>query len=112
MKMKNIAIIGGGTVSYVRNHLSLSAVAYGNTARKIHSLCFEQLANQWDRSKDKGYNINLYLTKMANSGAGNLETNEDVSNLVDTLVANIRSTNKNSQVEIKNTTVIACVENL
>lgn len=87
MKMKNIAIIGGGTVSHIRNHLSLSAVAYGNTARKLHALCFRQLANQLDPTNDKGYNVNLYLTKMANSGAGNLETNEDVSNLVDTLVA-------------------------
>lgn len=85
--MKNIAIIGGGTVSHCRNHLALAAVAYGNTARKIHSLCFQQLASQWDPVNDKGYNINLHLTKMANSGAGNLETNEDVSNLVDTLIA-------------------------
>lgn len=85
--MKNIAIIGGGTVAHCRSHLALSAVAYGNTARKLHALCFQQLASHWDPVSDKGYNINLYLTKMASGGAGNLETNEDVSNFVDTLVA-------------------------
>lgn len=77
--MKNINIIGGGTVSYVRNHLALCAPAYGTTANKLVDLC---------RKKVEGgtYSIHKYLTKMADSNS-KLETNEDVSKLVDKLVA-------------------------
>lgn len=82
--MKNIEIIGGGTVSHVRNHLALTAPAYGNTARKLHNLCVEKVVG--DMMFD--YNVNLHLTKMANAGKGKLETNEDVSRLVDELIAN------------------------
>lgn len=78
--MKNIHIIGGGTISHVRNHLALSVPAYGTTARKINQLCF-------DSNKISHGIVHLHLTKMANKGSGHLETNEDVSNLVDKLVA-------------------------
>jgi hypothetical protein len=83
--MKNIDIIGGGTISHVRNHLALSVPAYGTTARLI-----EQLINE---SKPMNphmldYDARLHLTKMANSGRGKLETNEDISNLVDSIIAN------------------------
>ena len=79
--MKNIEIIGGGTVSHVRNHLALTAPAYGNTARKLEDILLDD-----DNALD--YEINLHLTKMANRGTGDLETNEDVSKLVDQLIAN------------------------
>jgi hypothetical protein len=36
--MKNIDIIGGGTVYHVRNHLALAATAYGSTARKLANI--------------------------------------------------------------------------
>lgn len=35
MNKKEIAIVGGGTVSYLRNHLALSAPAYGKTACQL-----------------------------------------------------------------------------
>jgi hypothetical protein len=76
--MKNIDIIGGGTLFHVRNHLALTAPAYGNTARYLFGNCFEEGADH--------YNINLHLTKMANGGQGYLETNEDISKLVDELI--------------------------
>lgn len=77
--MKNIEIIGGGTVYHVRNHLALCAPAYGKTARFIFDECIEQEASH-------GYLPNLHLTKMA--GGESLETNEDISKLVDKLIAN------------------------
>ena len=80
--MKNIEIIGGGTVYHVRNHLALTAPAYGKTAKYIHDLCLTH--DTW-YSKGK-YGIHLHLTKMA--GGSQLETNEDVSKLLDTLIAN------------------------
>lgn len=78
--MKSIEIIGGGTVYHVRNHLALTAPAYGNTARYLQQACFEEGADHYD--------INLHLTKMANQGQGNLETNEDIEKLVDQLIGN------------------------
>lgn len=73
---KQIVIIGGGTISWVCNHLALSAPAYGKTANQLEKLCVE-LAPTMDTI--------IYLTKMA--GGGNLETNKDVSRLVDKIVA-------------------------
>lgn len=69
---KTVEIVGGGTVSHVRAHLALSAVAYGGTARTLKAMCEEHS----DKLK-----VNLHLTKMANSGQGNLETNEDIAEL-------------------------------
>jgi hypothetical protein len=78
--MKNIEIIGGGTVSHVRNHLAITAPAYGSTARQLFPLVNELKGND--------YWTNLTLTKMGGGGAGNPETNEDVSKLVDQWIAN------------------------
>ncbi len=80
--MKNIAIIGGGTISHVRNHLALCAPAYGTTARQIDRLCARQLEDEPGE-----YQASLHLTKMA-GGKSNLETNDDVSKLVEQLIAN------------------------
>lgn len=79
--MKNIEIIGGGTVFHVRNHLALCAPAYGTTARRIEDLLL-------DSDDALPYEINCHLTKMADPRFGRLETNEDVAKLVDELVAN------------------------
>ena len=69
---KSVEIIGGGTVSHVRSHLALSAPAYGTTAKKLEQLC---------RLYSDKLNVNLHLTKMA--GGKEIETSEDVKNLVD-----------------------------
>lgn len=74
---KTVEIVGGGTVSHVRAHLALAAVAYGGTARDLERLCLEH--------SDK-LQVNLHLTRMANSGAGKLETNQDIKELVDGFV--------------------------
>lgn len=66
---KNVVIIGGGTVSHIKSHLGLAAVAYGKTARMLKDLC--------EAHSDK-LDVKLHLTRMANSGAGTLETNEDI----------------------------------
>lgn len=68
--MKKTIIIGGGTFQPIRNHLSLSAPAFGSTTKLIHSL-YE--------------NSELYLTKMADN-TSSLITNEDVELLIDNLV--------------------------
>ena len=78
--MKKIIIIGGGTVFHVRNHLALCAPAYGNAARFLYSYGKEYC------SQENDYNFELFLTKMANQGNGNLETNQDISCLVDKLI--------------------------
>lgn len=82
---KQVVIIGGGTVSYVRSHLALCAPAYGTTAKKLKQLCMAHSGN---------LSVNLFLTKMADSEhiyvrEGHLETNEDISRLVDKLIANL-----------------------
>jgi len=79
MSKKIVAIIGGGTVSHIRPHLALAAPAYGKTARQIFSLFKEQFFS------DAEYTPQIYLTKMA--GGQQLETNEDVAALVDTLIS-------------------------
>lgn len=79
MFRKSIEIIGGGTVFHVRNHLALSAPAYGTTACRLRDLCV-QYSNKLE--------VNLHLTKMADPLFSSLETNEDVSQLVDQWVAN------------------------
>lgn len=74
----NINILGGGTISYIRNHLALSAPSYGTTAKYLNNKL---------NSLNTKYNVILNLTKMA-SQESSLETNEDVSNLIDNLLLN------------------------
>lgn len=66
--MKKLYILGGGTFSHIRNHLALSAPAFGRTARKLNTLCLTRF---------KDMEVELILTKMANSNS-ELVTNEDV----------------------------------
>jgi hypothetical protein len=35
---KQVHIFGGGTVNFIRNHLAITAPAYGSTARKLEGL--------------------------------------------------------------------------
>ncbi len=70
-----IAILGGGTFEPIRNHLSLSAPAFGTTARMISKYI------------ESFYNLpqKLYLTKMADSNSF-FVTNKDVEDLIDVLL--------------------------
>ena len=52
---KQIAIIGGGTISWVASHFALSAPAYGATARRLERIC----RDAWPELDRK-----MYLTKM------------------------------------------------
>jgi len=72
---KEIHIIGGGTVFHIRPHLALSAPAYGKTAKILRNLIL---------SKDSNRKIQLHLTRMA--GGDSLETNDDISKLIDNLL--------------------------
>lgn len=78
MDNKVVHIIGGGTVSYLGQHLATTAPAYGSTARKLYDICSGHFPNM---------NVQLHLTKMACAGKSNLETNDDVERLIDKLVA-------------------------
>lgn len=78
MANKMIHIIGGGTISHVRNHLALAAPAYGATARRLDDLC---RYSQRPRTLD----VACHLTRMA--GGDTIETHNDLAHLVDRLVA-------------------------
>jgi hypothetical protein len=75
--MKKVHIIGGGTLSFIRPHLSLCAPAYGGTARRLAELCKAQ--------SDK-LEVNLHLTRMA-GGPKELETVHGVAALLEKLKA-------------------------
>lgn len=76
MENKKVVILGGGTFSHVRAHLSLAAPAFGGTAKQLFSLCEE---------KFKHMDVRLILTKMADSDS-HIVTNEDVSSFVDAII--------------------------
>lgn len=58
---KKIVILGGGTNTYISNHLALSAPAYGSTAIKLEDKFKEHPENKMQ--------VDLYLTKMADQGS-------------------------------------------
>lgn len=78
MDNKAVHIIGGGTVSYLGQHLATAAPAYGSTARQLHDICSKHFTNM---------DVKLHLTKMACNGESDLETNGDIERLIDQLVA-------------------------
>lgn len=71
-----IHIFGGGTFSHVRNHLAIAAPAFGGTARKLFEMF--RFTTYRDMKQE------LHLTKMA---GGELETNQDVEQKLDKLIA-------------------------
>lgn len=81
--MKRIVILGGGTFAHVRNHLSLCAPAFGETARRLTELFQEELRKTWQRDL---YSIEYIPTRMADP-TSRIETNQDVATLVDQLIA-------------------------
>ena len=82
--MKRIHVIGGGTFSHVRNHLALSAPAFGETAIRLSEMLEEAYAAEEDAGEAV---VKLHLTKMASPRTSKLVTNEDVAALVDRLIA-------------------------
>jgi hypothetical protein len=74
--MKKIHVLGGGTFSYVRNHLALAAPAFGTTARMLYTMAQRRFPNM---------EVDITLTKMAQPSNNDLVTNEDVDKLVDEL---------------------------
>jgi hypothetical protein len=108
---KRIIIIGGGTVFHIRNHLALSAPAYGGTARMLNWMCQKRFNNDNGdgTNYDKIIDVDMYKTRMAggttydmaikeyerlNPGKKmpvswnptSLETNEDIDKLLQKLV--------------------------
>jgi len=79
--IREIHIIGGGTVSHVRPHLALCAPAYGGTARRLAEIAGELDLGGGDHA------VLLHLTRMADGGERGLETNEDLAMRLAELVA-------------------------
>lgn len=80
---KNVYILGGGTFNHVRAHLALAAPAFGETARNIYNN-IHQRAGSGDLTAE--WRPHLMLTKMADH-TSKLVTNEDVSEIVDAIIA-------------------------
>lgn len=80
--MKKIYILGGGTFNYVRNHLALSAPAFGETARKLKILFIKELKKQ---GLEQEYKVELVLTKMADHKS-KIITNNDVESYLNGLI--------------------------
>lgn len=90
--MKKIHILGGGTFSPIASHMSLSAPAFGKTARYITSHLYNGLPNPleegrpFQRAADIECEVVMTLTKMADHWSP-LMTNADVAAHIDTLIA-------------------------
>lgn len=78
---KNVYVLGGGTFSHVRNHLALAMPAFGTTAKKLAALA---------RNKFLKMNVELVLTKMANSES-TIVTNEDVALLTSQITNDLQT---------------------
>lgn len=86
---KIIHIIGGGTVFHIRNHFALCSPAYGRTARSLNELFKEKVLDRILRDQGEKMDVHLHLTKMA--GGRVYETNEDISKLIDEIVADTKT---------------------
>lgn len=88
--MKNIYILGGGTFSDVRCHQSLSVRAFGETAIELEKIFIRQLKEQ---NLDSEYAVKLILTRMGqpHNNPYNLISNQDVANLLDTLISDLNT---------------------
>lgn len=71
VERRQIHVVGGGTIEPVREHLALSAPAYGQTAKRIGELC----GTFWS-----GLDVNVHLTKMADPSSS-IETSQDLYGL-------------------------------
>jgi hypothetical protein len=91
--MSKIHIIGGGTLSHVRNHLALAAPAFGTTARELAHKFASNDPGKANTDPQGGWDemvwandYYLHLTKMADP-TSKLVTNDDVAALLNTLIA-------------------------
>lgn len=78
---RQIHVVGGGTIEPVREHLALSARAYGNTAQRIGELC----GTFWS-----GMDVNVHLTRMADPSS-NIETSDDLRSLAKDITRDFRT---------------------
>lgn len=86
--MKKIYVLGGGTFTHSRNHLSLGVAAFGETAIAIA----DKLRNEIGvAGLSDQYSVELILTKMANPRKSNIVTNDDVKELLVSLIADPRT---------------------
>lgn len=97
MEQKHAYFIGGGTFTHVRNHLALAAPAFGETAKAMFNIAQASAHRPYDITN------HLILTRMAGvipvpknesvaldaflQSNNALVTNDDVSQLVDQLIA-------------------------
>lgn len=81
MKIKNIYIFGGGTISHIANHFAVCSPAYGTTVKYLKEIMQNDV-------RFENFHIHLELTKMA---GGSLETNGDVSNRIEELKSEPRT---------------------
>lgn len=97
--MKNIYVITGGTINYVRPHFALSAPAYGNIGREIADHLNEiNIQDEYNLyliptkmalgviQEDKDYEI-VYNSILEKSGLDKLETNDELSKFIDYLIS-------------------------
>ena len=82
--MKKIHVLGGGTFSHIRTHLSLAMPAFGDTAIEIHKIISQHVRDL--PIGHQNYEVVLHLTRMADPRNSRIETNEDVAKLLDTLI--------------------------
>lgn len=90
---KKIVVMGGGTVFHVRSHLSLSAIAYGTTAREISRLLAQEFS-------EEEYEIYTEITKMGDPKS-TLETHQDIDKAVNEIIAD-----KNVKVVVFNVALV------
>ena len=77
--VKQIHVVGGGTIEPVRNHLALTAPAFGATARRIAELSARYMPDM---------NVNLHLTRLA-GGSKELQSSDDLRMLAARLIGDL-----------------------
>lgn len=90
--MRQIHIIGGGTVAHIRPHLALAAPAYGKVVRDLASILyqsdFDGLVHTWTtKMAGNKHTVWTARTGLDDDEPRNMETNADVAALLDELVA-------------------------
>jgi hypothetical protein len=89
-----IHVLGGGTLSFIRNHLALAAPARGGTARELYGLFVRRVAADVDSSipssvanRVAAERVTLHQTVLAAPHQSTLVTNDDVAELLEQLKA-------------------------
>ncbi len=82
--MKKIYVLGGGTFSHVRSHLSLATPAFGETAIQLSTILSQKLLSH-EKTNHKTHEVVLVLTKMADRNS-HLVTNTDVKLFLEKII--------------------------